>query len=192
MKVPESMHKHTPKPRKGSFCLALLFCISFRADAHAEDGKKLVAILSDISFSVPIPDGWAGDASDAVRKLDAHIALSKGKYFQGTSEPLIRVRINRTTDHQPQKDLDADIDEYRQIYPDMKLRNLHVAHDGWTCVAVDFVRPDFRQSVAYCDPGSGLYVFSFVMTKRMKGPMTIGELRGFREVVRGVEILPGE
>jgi hypothetical protein len=80
------------------------------------------------------PAGWQGDTEKA-KLYQANILFHRPATDPGKPEGVIRVRVSSKEDENTEADLKADMDGYRQQFPQAQFPSLTAAHPSYRALA---------------------------------------------------------
>jgi len=173
-------------------CLIYLSLNSFgQASDTTAKMSSLMVYGKDFMFAVREPDGWTGDIDNA-KKYYSNIVFYKSQEDVDSGGPIVQVYNFSKRDEKTQKDLNADVKDYKKKYKSLKAQELSVAHKDYKCYSKTvYVEKEIYQYLAYVNPGpkykSG---FSIVMNISRR-PATEDELRAFREIISSLIMFKG-
>ncbi len=164
----------------------LLAPVSLRAEPKLDN---LLVYGQGFFFSVKEPTGWHGDTKNAAQ-YSANIIFYPKADSPNDAPVLIRVTIVDKTDEDIEKDLAADMNEYRLRYPAAVFKSLPVAHPVYQVVSRIFTVPQqFFEYVSYVNPGPNKkLMFSVAMNKQHLAG-TEAEMTAYRAVVASLAML---
>jgi len=154
--------------------------------------KRLDALLvygDGFVFSVKEPQGLIGDINEAKRYSANIIFYPKGK-LNDTSQTLIRVLIVDKVDENTQKDLAYDMSTYRSKYPEIKFKDISVAHPSYrTFPKLFYIPGQFYEYVTYVNPSPGKKLMFSVSMNKQKTEATPSEFSAYKKVVKSLLLL---
>lgn len=134
-------------------------------------------------FGVKEPAGWEGDTEKA-RLYKANVLFHRPATEPGKPEGVIRVRVSSKEDENTEADLKADMDGYRQKFPQVQFPSLAAAHPSYRLLAREFTVPGkFHEYVAYVNPGPQFHYLFSVALNTGSAPATEAELAALRDVI---------
>ena len=170
--------------------LGCIFALLVSATALA--GPKLDSLLvygKDFIFSVEEPIGWVADTKRA-DEYQCNILIYPGSHDWKNSDGMIRIRVDDKTDEHVDKDLAADMNDYRSHYPNVQFADIIASHPEYRVYPKVFYIPNnFYEYVAYVNPGpQSALMFSVAMNKQ-KIKASQNELTAFREAIASLRML---
>ncbi len=161
------------------------------AVSPAQRKKPEVIIITgrNFQFGVCIPEGWQGDTRHAPYYHADLIFYPRGAGWKSTN-PIIRVRLNRKADENTAADLEHDLEEYRKKSPQVQYEGLNVGNMLYRCFAkLVFVEGEFYDYITYINPGSKYwYCFSVLMTGQ-KARLDDKQLTAYRFVAATLQAM---
>lgn len=144
---------------------------------------RLLVHGEGFAFGVKEPAGWQGDTGKA-KTYQANVLFYRPATDPGKPEGVIRVRISSKEDENTEADLQADMDGYRQQFPQVEFGDFAAAHPQYRVLARDFHVPGkFHEYVAYVNPGPQFHYLFSVALNTGTAPATEAELAALREVI---------
>jgi len=172
------------------FVIGLMLVIS--ASASVADEKKLDNLIiygEGFSFSVKEPSGWTGDTSNAAAILANVLFFKDGETCQ-TENVTILVRINKKMDESVEKDLEFDMDQYRNQYPTVQFKDITVTHLQYkTYSKLFYVKDTFYEYVTYVNPGSGKPVTFSVSMNVQKNEASKEAFAAYQKIIGTLSLL---
>jgi hypothetical protein len=167
-------------------CVALLGALFIAADA-----RELLVHGEGFIFSAREPVGWQANSEDA-NQLQANLVLMRPGETFGNAAALVRVRVYTKLDEDIARDLNHDMEGYRQQYPGIEFPTLKVSHPKYKVEARLFLLPGrFHEYVAYINPGAESRLGFSVSMNKQAAEATPQELAAFREVIASLLLLKG-
>lgn len=155
----------------------------FGQTTDAPQMSSLLVYGDGFKFAVKEPVGWKGDIDNA-EKYYSNIIFYKSKEDIDNGGALIQVYIFNKQDEKTQKDLDYDINGYKDKYKNLKQQDLSTSHKEYKCYSkIVYVENDFYQYTVYVNPGVKYKNGLSVAMNISKKPATEEELKAFREII---------
>jgi hypothetical protein len=162
------------------------------AEVETRTEKKLDSLLvygQGFMFSVKEPSGWVGDIENA-KKYSANIIFYPTSQKYETAQTIIRVLIVNKVDESTQDDLSHDMKGYRAQYPDIKFKEIIIAHPTYRVFPKLFTVPgEFYEYVAYINPGPQKKVMFSVSMNKQKVEATLSELDVYQKIIASLKLL---
>jgi len=121
-------------PLAGAILASLLVC----GGLQARSGKKMKGLIvygEGFSFMVKEPDGWRSDIGKIAGKYGANVVFLPSAQESRKLDVTIRVRVNQKQDENTIEDLNCDMQEYSQKYPEAEFSDLAAAHGEYATFA---------------------------------------------------------
>jgi len=191
-----SLCARMPMRLKRAVLLSLLFCAGLlpSAGSAAEERKSgpLVVYGDSFMFTVHEPEGWTADIENAVKVSAGVVLVREGETFEKHGV-LIAIRVAKKVDEDTKEDLNHDMREFRNLYPDVQFKDLKVKHPSYASHAKLFTIPRSRHDyVTYLNPGAGMPFLCSVTMTTGKKEANKNDLKAYREVAGSLEFIPQE
>ena len=189
-----SLFGRMPRSLKQAALLCLLFCALLRPAAGGADEERkngpLVVYGDKFMFVIQEPEGWAADIENAAKLSAGVVLVREGETFEKHGV-LIAIRVAKKVDENTTEDLDHDMREFRNLYPDVQFKALKAPHPTYASHAKLFAIPRSRHDyVTYLNPGAGApFLVSVTMTTGKK-EADKKDLKVYQEVIGSLELIP--
>jgi len=170
--------------------LACLIALFVSGAVQAQQKLDSLLVYGDnFIFSFKEPDGWVTDTEHATEYQANALLYPKSQSWQN-ADGMIRIRVNGKTDENVEKDVAADMSDYRQHFATIQFRDIAVSHP--TCHVfpkVFFVKNTFYEYVTYVNPGPQSALMFSVSMNKQKTEATQSELTAFQKVISSLNML---
>jgi hypothetical protein len=140
-------------------------------------------------FSVKEPAGWRGDTRNA-GQYSANVIFYPDLQSPGSASVVIRVLVADKTDEDIERDLDADMKEYRLRYPTVAFDAFPVTHPSYRVVSKLFrIHDRFYEYVSYLNPGPAKKLMFSVSMNSPGVPATRDEAQAYLAVAASLHML---
>ena len=103
---------------------------------------------------------------------------------------MIRIRVDDKIDERVDKDLAADMNDYRNQFPNIQFKDIAVSHPRYRIYSkVFYVENNFYEYVAYINPGPQSALMFSVAMNTQKTEATQSELATLQKVITSLQML---
>jgi len=147
----------------------------------------------DFLFSLKEPDGWHCVCDERAMQYGVNAVVFPAAPDSRAHNLMIRIRVNKKSDENTALDLKADMQDYKQKYPNVEFAALNVSHPEYKTYTNIFQFPDgFHDYVAYINSGQQTWFTLSVSMTKEKLPATPDELAAFKKVVQSLLIFTND
>jgi hypothetical protein len=152
---------------------------------------RLIVYGKDFVFGVREPSTWTADTEELAKQFRVNVVFVPKTADGDDRTVTIRVRVNKKIDENTIEDLNYDMAQYRNEFPNAQFNALDEAHPEYkTFAKVVYVPDKFYEYVAYVNPGpDSKFTFSVALSRRGT-PATAEQMSAFDEVLRSLLWLP--
>ncbi len=153
--------------------------------------ESVIVYGDGFSIGVKIPNGWdcSCDGKEAAKIGANAILFEKGKEWR-KADSIIFLRVNSAKDDIVEKDLKADIQNYKKEHPGVQVKSFKMTHPNYKIASALFVIP--KKSYEYVtyvvpNPFPKMNISSAMnVQKRQASPV---EITAYREVTNSLSWL---
>ena len=180
--------------------LMLMFLAPFAAPQTAATTPKakepmdtVLVFGDDFLFSLKEPDGWHCVCDERAMQYGVNAVVFPSAPDSRAHHLMIRIRVNKKSDENTALDLKADMQDYKQKYPNVEFAALDLSHPEYKTYTKVFQFPDgFHDYVAYINSGPQTWFTLSVSMTTEKLPATPDELAAFKKVVQSLRIFTND
>ncbi len=174
------------------FLLLLLIVHTAWAGVPDTAQKKNIAITGNgFIFTLKAPAGWVCNTKLATEYKANAILYANEDSIKGGGA-LIQLSVFYKQDEFTDKDLEENINSYKEAYSNLQESNIDITHPKYRIYGkLEYVPGDFYQYIVYLNPG---YNYKYGLAAAMnvyKRPATSEELQTFKEIVSSLLMLKG-
>jgi hypothetical protein len=144
-----------------------------------------------LAFSVEEPAKWKGETESASRWNADVIFYKQGTSPSDSASVVIRVGIFPKKDEATWKDLEADMNEYRIMYPKVAFKDLDGIKSRYKVWPKLFYMPGtFFEYVTFLNPGPEHHQVVSISMNKSDTPATADELSAYQTVIQSFVLVP--
>ncbi len=161
--------------------------------APAKDMHGLIIYGDGFAFLANEPKDWDVDTGQEARNYRVNAIFFPRAQESRVHRVNIRVRLNQKTTEDPNEDMAADVEGYKDQYPATKFADLQLTHPDYRSSAkLFYTENDFYEYVVYLNPGQqSRFMFSVSMSKE-KQPATQEELAALAHVLQSLQFVTAD
>ena len=152
--------------------------------------SALVVYGNGFVFSVEEPAAWKGDTQSAARWQANIVFYKRGELPSDPGAALIRIGVFDKKDEDTRKDMEADMNEYRTMYPKVAFKDIEGIKSRYKAWPKLFYMPKtFYEYITYLNPGPEHRRLISISMNKETAPATADELHAYQSVIQSFVLL---
>lgn len=143
----------------------------------------------NFTFSLKEPKGWIGSI-DSAAAYYSNIIFFKNLQDLKNGGAMVQVLSFTKQDENTDKDLEYDVNKYKQQYDSLKIEDFKVIHKDYKCYSnLIYVNNQFYQYIVYINPGEKFKNGVSVSMNLAKNRASKRELEAFKTIISSLWVI---